>query len=239
MKIVDDARSELAIPLLVKDRCIGVFDLESPELDAFSQGRRGDPDAAGEPGGRGHRERAALRDDPRERSAARERAALRAAGAGGAAADRAAEADEGRRRRGPVRAGPRAGRRPLRLPVARARTAWSWRSATCRARACRRRSTAPSPASWCGRARSAGATRPERFTSGRRAGVDEHDPPRAPARGVLLHALLRHLRLQAPHGDHGQFGPAVPDPVRGRDVRADRAAGRAARRRSPDRLTTR
>src|SRR5437868_46009 len=28
IKIVDDARSELVIPLLVKDRCIGVFDLE-------------------------------------------------------------------------------------------------------------------------------------------------------------------------------------------------------------------
>jgi sigma-B regulation protein RsbU (phosphoserine phosphatase) len=37
IKIVDDARSELAIPLLVKDRCIGVFDLESPELDAFKK----------------------------------------------------------------------------------------------------------------------------------------------------------------------------------------------------------
>src|SRR3954466_12301819 len=37
IKVVDDARSELAIPLLLKDRCIGVFDLESPELDAFSK----------------------------------------------------------------------------------------------------------------------------------------------------------------------------------------------------------
>jgi phosphoserine phosphatase RsbU/P len=35
--VVDDCRSELAIPLLVKDRCIGVFDLESPELDAFNK----------------------------------------------------------------------------------------------------------------------------------------------------------------------------------------------------------
>jgi phosphoserine phosphatase RsbU/P len=34
---VSDVRSELVIPLLVKDRCIGVFDLESPELDAFSK----------------------------------------------------------------------------------------------------------------------------------------------------------------------------------------------------------
>jgi len=38
IKLVDDARSELVIPLLLKDRCIGVFDLESPELDAFNKG---------------------------------------------------------------------------------------------------------------------------------------------------------------------------------------------------------
>jgi sigma-B regulation protein RsbU (phosphoserine phosphatase) len=37
IKVVADARSELVIPLLVKDRCIGVFDLESPELDAFNK----------------------------------------------------------------------------------------------------------------------------------------------------------------------------------------------------------
>jgi len=37
IKVVDDARSELVIPLLLKDRCIGVFDLESPELDAFDK----------------------------------------------------------------------------------------------------------------------------------------------------------------------------------------------------------
>jgi sigma-B regulation protein RsbU (phosphoserine phosphatase) len=35
--VVADARSELAIPLLLKDRCIGVFDLESPDLDAFNK----------------------------------------------------------------------------------------------------------------------------------------------------------------------------------------------------------
>jgi sigma-B regulation protein RsbU (phosphoserine phosphatase) len=35
--LVKDARSELVIPLLLKDRCIGVFDLESPELDAFKK----------------------------------------------------------------------------------------------------------------------------------------------------------------------------------------------------------
>jgi len=34
---VPDAKSELVVPLLVKDRCIGAFDLESPELNAFTK----------------------------------------------------------------------------------------------------------------------------------------------------------------------------------------------------------
>jgi phosphoserine phosphatase RsbU/P len=34
---VPDVRSELVVPLLLKDRCIGVFDLESPERDAFNK----------------------------------------------------------------------------------------------------------------------------------------------------------------------------------------------------------
>jgi sigma-B regulation protein RsbU (phosphoserine phosphatase) len=37
IKVLDDVRSELVVPLMLKDRCIGVFDLESPELDAFTQ----------------------------------------------------------------------------------------------------------------------------------------------------------------------------------------------------------
>ena len=37
IKFLPDVRSELAIPLLIKDRCIGVVDLESPEPDAFSK----------------------------------------------------------------------------------------------------------------------------------------------------------------------------------------------------------
>jgi sigma-B regulation protein RsbU (phosphoserine phosphatase) len=37
IKVVDDVRSELVVPMLLKDRCIGVLDLESPELDAFSK----------------------------------------------------------------------------------------------------------------------------------------------------------------------------------------------------------
>jgi sigma-B regulation protein RsbU (phosphoserine phosphatase) len=34
---VPSVRSELVIPLMLKDRCIGVFDLESPERDAFNR----------------------------------------------------------------------------------------------------------------------------------------------------------------------------------------------------------
>jgi sigma-B regulation protein RsbU (phosphoserine phosphatase) len=34
---VPNVRSELVVPMLVKDRCIGVFDLESPDRDAFSE----------------------------------------------------------------------------------------------------------------------------------------------------------------------------------------------------------
>jgi sigma-B regulation protein RsbU (phosphoserine phosphatase) len=37
IRLVEDVRSELVIPMLIKDRCIGVFDLESPELDAFTK----------------------------------------------------------------------------------------------------------------------------------------------------------------------------------------------------------
>jgi len=34
---IPGVRSELVVPLLLKDRCIGVFDLESPEPDAFNK----------------------------------------------------------------------------------------------------------------------------------------------------------------------------------------------------------
>ncbi len=37
INMVPDVRSELAIPMMLKDRCIGVLDLESPELDAFTK----------------------------------------------------------------------------------------------------------------------------------------------------------------------------------------------------------
>jgi sigma-B regulation protein RsbU (phosphoserine phosphatase) len=36
IKVVPGVRSELVVPLMLKDRCIGVFDLESPDRDAFN-----------------------------------------------------------------------------------------------------------------------------------------------------------------------------------------------------------
>jgi sigma-B regulation protein RsbU (phosphoserine phosphatase) len=37
IKVVEDVRSELAVPLLLKNRCLGVIDLESPGLNAFDK----------------------------------------------------------------------------------------------------------------------------------------------------------------------------------------------------------
>jgi sigma-B regulation protein RsbU (phosphoserine phosphatase) len=37
IQVVEDVKSELAVPLLLKDRCLGVIDLESPQLAAFQK----------------------------------------------------------------------------------------------------------------------------------------------------------------------------------------------------------
>ena len=37
IRVVPGVRSELVVPLMLKDRCIGVFDLESPDPDAFNK----------------------------------------------------------------------------------------------------------------------------------------------------------------------------------------------------------
>jgi sigma-B regulation protein RsbU (phosphoserine phosphatase) len=37
IRVLADVRSELAVPMLIKDKCIGVFDLESPEAAAFDR----------------------------------------------------------------------------------------------------------------------------------------------------------------------------------------------------------
>ena len=121
IKVVDDVavgagRSRCCC----KDRCIGVFDLESPELDAF---KKSDVEILTLLASQAAVaiENARLYETIRaERGPARKGDPLRAARAGGAAADGAAQAHERRRRRRAVRAGARARRRPLRLSRARA-----------------------------------------------------------------------------------------------------------------------
>ena len=160
IKLVPDVRSELAIPMLLKDRCIGVVDLESPELDAFtkrdveiltllaSQAAVAIENARLYEEVRANEERL----EKEVRFAQRVQAALLPAGT--------AEAAEGRRARGRVRARRASSAATSTTSSRPNRTRWSSRSATCRARACRRRSTARSPRSWCAAARSGGAICP-------------------------------------------------------------------------------
>ena len=91
IKVVDDARSELVIPLLLHDRCLGVFDLESPELDAFSKSDVEILTLLASQAAVWPSENAPLRNDPIERRAPREGNPLRAARAGRAAARCAAQ----------------------------------------------------------------------------------------------------------------------------------------------------
>ena len=65
--------------------------------------------------------------------------------------------------------------------------------------------------------------------AGRAARRHEPHPPRAQPRGVLLHALLRDVRVQEEDRDVRELGAAVPGEVRQRQGRADRDARRAAR----------
>ena len=100
IKVVDDVRSELAVPMLLKDRCIGVFDLESPELDAFTK-RDVEILTLLASQAAVAIENARLYEEVSKNEARLEKELqLRQARAGGAAADAAAEAAEGRRRGG-------------------------------------------------------------------------------------------------------------------------------------------
>ena len=109
-----------SIPLLLKDRCIGVFDLESPELDAFSKRDveiltlLASQAAVAIENARLYEEVRANEErlEKEIRFAQRVQAALLPA--------ELPKRLEGRRRRGGVRAGARARRRLLRLSRARA-----------------------------------------------------------------------------------------------------------------------
>ena len=238
IRVVPDVRSELAIPMLHQGSLHRRRRPREPRARRVQQARRRDPDAARQPGGGRDRERAAVRGAARQRSAAREGSALRAARADCAAADRAAEAAEGRRGRGGVRSGARGRRRLPRLPGAGVEHAGRRR---------RRRVGQGRAGGALQRVRRRARARPHvppplparALEPGERAGVDQHDPAPAPARGVLLHALLHDLRSEAAHDDDGQLRAAVSGALLGDELRADRVAGRAARIVRRDRPTTR
>jgi Serine phosphatase RsbU, regulator of sigma subunit len=141
IKLVDDARSELAIPLMLQDRCVGVFDLESPELDAFSKSHIDILTLLASQAAVASRTPGSTSASDRTKSASRRRSASRSGS---------------RRRccRSNCRSGksrstsPRGSNRREALAVTsttssrRSRTASWWPSATYRAKACRQRSTA-------------------------------------------------------------------------------------------------
>ena len=196
-----------------KDRCIGVFDLESPELDAFKKSHveiltlLASQAAVAIENARLYETIRAneVRLEKELRFAQRVQAAL--------LPTELPKRLQGRRRRGAIRAGARARRRSLRLPGAgteqsgrrRRRRVGQGRAGGALQRVCRRAGpVADVPAPLRARA----------LQPGRRARLDEHDPPRAAARGVLLHALLRGVRLQAAHGRAGQLRSAVSDSLR-------------------------
>ena len=214
IKVVEDVRSELVIPLLLKDRCIGVFDLESPELDAFTKSDveiltlLASQAAVAIENARLYETIRAneLRIEKELRFAQRVQAALlptelpkRLKGV-----DVAARFAPARELGGDLYDFPRAG---AEQPRRRRRRRVGQRRARGALQRVRRRAgpLADVPAALHARA----------VQSRRRARVDEHDPARAAARGVLLHAVLRRVRLQAPHGDPGEFRPAVSDSLLG------------------------
>ena len=159
INLVDDARSELVIPMLIKDRCIGVFDLESPELDAFTKEHKelltllASQAAVAIENARLYEEvrRNEERIEKELRFAQRVQMALLPT-----ELPRPLDDVDVAARIEPAR---ELGRRPLRLPDARSDGRWPSPWATCRARARQRRSTAGSSPSWCARARCAAASR--------------------------------------------------------------------------------
>ena len=208
ISVVPDVRSELVIPLLVKDRCIGVFDLESPELDAFNKSHveiltlLASQAAVAIENARLYQTIRAneVRLEKELRFAQRVQMALlptdlpkRIKGV-----DVAARFTPARELGGDlydflapepnslvVAVGDVSGKG---VPAA---LYSAFAGELVRSRTFRRRFM------------------PERASPADGVGVDEHHPPRAAARGVLLHVVLRGVRFQAADGHHGQLRPAL------------------------------
>ena len=228
IKVVDDAKSELVIPLLLKDRCIGVFDLESPELDAFSKTHveiltlLASQAAVAIENARLYETILANEErlEKEIRFAQRVQAALlptelpkRMKGV-----DVAARFAPARELGGDlydflapepntlaVAVGDVSGKG---VPAA---LYCAFAGELIRSRTFRRRYRA-------GAVQSRG-----------RAGIHQHDSPRAATRGVLLHALLLAFRSQAPRGDARELRVALPGAVHVKRRGPDLVAGRPAR----------
>jgi sigma-B regulation protein RsbU (phosphoserine phosphatase) len=91
--------------MLIKDRCIGVFDLESPELNAFTKEHKELLTLLASQAAVAIENAQAVRGSPAQRGADREGAPFRAEGSGGAAPT-SRRSISGSRRRAPFRAGP-------------------------------------------------------------------------------------------------------------------------------------
>ena len=209
VSLVEETRSELVVPLIHKDRVIGVFDLESPELDRFNErhvkvllplasqvagaivnARLYDEIRRNEV--RLHRELRIARDIQQALFPEASRGGARVGGLG------------------PLPPRPGAGGRPLRL--------------------LRHGPRAPG-GGHRGRLRQGGAGRPlRRLHLGHRAAAGLRGPrPRGPPgsgqrhpaaagdRGALLHPGLRAVRLPGPPGPGGQLRAALPPALQGGD----------------------
>ena len=190
--LVAETRSELVVPLVHKDRVIGVFDLESPAARPLHRGAREGADAAREPGGGGDRERAALRRDRARTTSGCERELRIARDIQHALFPEGSPRGRRLGGLGPLPPGARAGGRPLRL-----------------LRHGRRGSSASPSATWPGKgvpaalyaAFASGTVRARAFE--RRAPADlmqrvNRTLRRRGHRGPLLHPGLRPLRLPGP-----------------------------------------
>jgi hypothetical protein len=203
IKVVDDARSELVIPLMLQDRCVGVFDLE-PRLDAFTKSHVDILTLLASQAAVAI-ENAQLYERIRSTKGELEKGnPLRAAGQAGLLPMELPKRMKGIDVAARLQAGARARRRLH--DFAPEPNSWSMRGRRRRARAWRPRSTAPS--------RRAGAlayvSPPLCARALPPAGVltSSSDPLRAPARGSLLHAVLRAVRHQTADRDARQLGAA-------------------------------